>query len=49
MIPALLDPENVLAAGADWTMHWYRYVLIAVSAFVLGGLCAPLATYIKQN
>ena len=49
VIPALLDPENVLAAGADWTMHWYRYVLIAVSAFVLGGLCAPLATYFKQN
>lgn len=47
VIPALLDTENVLAAGADWTMHWYRYVLIAVIALVLGGSCAPLATYFK--
>ena len=27
------DPANVLAADADWEMHWYVYVL-----FVAGGL-----------
>ncbi len=31
------DPENVLAADADWQMHWYWYVLIVVIAFVLAG------------
>jgi hypothetical protein len=29
------DPTNVLAADADWIVHWYVYVL-----FVIGALCA---------
>jgi hypothetical protein len=33
------DPENVLAADADWQMHWYWYVLTVVIAVVLAGLC----------
>jgi uncharacterized protein DUF3592 len=31
------DPENVLAADANWTMHRYWYVLIVVIAVVFAG------------
>jgi hypothetical protein len=31
------DPEDVLAADADWQMHWYWYLLIVVIAAVFAG------------
>ena len=40
-IPVVVDPDNpsnVLAADADWTMHWYWYVLIVVTALICAGL-----------
>jgi hypothetical protein len=36
------DPDNILAADADWTMHWYWYVLGAVIALVFAGFSMML-------
>jgi hypothetical protein len=33
------DPSNVLAADADWTVHWYVYALFVLAALVCAGLC----------
>ncbi|GAA0957816.1 hypothetical protein GCM10009554_69080 [Kribbella koreensis] len=36
------DPGNVLAADADWTMHWYWYVLCIAVSLVLAGFSSML-------
>lgn len=36
------DPTNVLAADADWVMHWYWYLFSVVLGLVLAGFSAQL-------
>jgi hypothetical protein len=36
------DPDNVLAADADWVMHWYWYVLCIAVSLVLAGFSSML-------
>ncbi|WP_432943730.1 hypothetical protein ACQPXM_00960 [Kribbella sp. CA-253562] len=45
-IPVVMDPDdpsNILAADADWTMHWYAYVLIIVLCLLGAGLLLMFA------
>jgi hypothetical protein len=37
------DPSNILAADADWTMHWYLYVLIVVPLLLGAGFLLMIA------